>query len=737
LAQDENYYTTVSKVEREAWNAKSNFSGNYSDLNGRPTFAAVATSGSYNDLLDKPTSLFAPVATSGSYNDLTDKPAIPTRLQDLAQDESFYTTVSRAEREFWNGKANISDIPTRLQDLAQDENYYTTVTKAERERWDAAAKASGFSGDYKDLINKPRLQDLQQDETYYTTVSKAERDAWNAKSTFSGSYADLANKPTIPAHLSDLEANEYYQTVSRGEKETWNSKVSQADLNDFITATERANWNTAAANATTAVTKTKLSDFDGNDDSKHYTVEEKTKLAGVAAGAEVNVNADWTATSGDAQILNKPTTLFSFSETEYSKHYTADEKTKLAGIAASAEVNVNADWSATSGDAQILNKPTLGTLAAKSSISNADVASDAAILASKISGLGTLAAKSSISNDDVASDAAILASKISGLGTLAAKSSISNADVADNAAISASKISGLGTLAAKSSISNADVASDAAILASKISGLGTLAAKSSISNDDVANNAAILASKISGLADVATSGSYDDLEDLPTLADVAKSGSYNDLKDLPTTIVTYTEDMSNNITFNKYPSLQISGGDNTSFGTLVENFIANSTTVQTSIMDALITAVQTRGSDLHEAVILAALPVGSIIMWDGDDTDLPCGWRRYSEMDGRFPVGASVTTETSAVNLGVYPLNHTGGENFHLLTVSEMPPHNHNLNIVLANSGTGNDWTIEQTYNTHQTNGSFVNSTGGGNTHENRPPYRAVYFIKKTSANCD
>jgi hypothetical protein len=31
-----------------------------------------------------------------------------------------------------------------------------------------------------------------------------------------------------------------------------------------------------------------------------------TKLAGIATGAEVNVNADWDATSGDAQILNKP-----------------------------------------------------------------------------------------------------------------------------------------------------------------------------------------------------------------------------------------------------------------------------------------------------------------------------------------------------------------------------------------------------------------------------------------------
>jgi nitrogen fixation protein len=39
----------------------------------------------------------------------------------------------------------------------------------------------------------------------------------------------------------------------------------------------------------------------------NFTTAEQTKLAGIEAGAEVNVNADWNATSGDAQILNKPT----------------------------------------------------------------------------------------------------------------------------------------------------------------------------------------------------------------------------------------------------------------------------------------------------------------------------------------------------------------------------------------------------------------------------------------------
>lgn len=43
--------------------------------------------------------------------------------------------------------------------------------------------------------------------------------------------------------------------------------------------------------------------------------------------------------------------------------YTTSEQTKLTGIEAGAEVNVNADWGAISGDAQILNKPVLSTVA--------------------------------------------------------------------------------------------------------------------------------------------------------------------------------------------------------------------------------------------------------------------------------------------------------------------------------------------------------------------------------------
>lgn len=46
------------------------------------------------------------------------------------------------------------------------------------------------------------------------------------------------------------------------------------------------------------------------------SASDKTKLNGITAGAEPNVNADWNATSGDAQILNKPTKLSQFTNDE-------------------------------------------------------------------------------------------------------------------------------------------------------------------------------------------------------------------------------------------------------------------------------------------------------------------------------------------------------------------------------------------------------------------------------------
>lgn len=59
------------------------------------------------------------------------------------------------------------------------------------------------------------------------------------------------------------------------------------------------------------------------DTEQAFTTVLNNKLTGIAAGAEVNVNADWNAVSGDAQILNKPTILTlgtSHSTAAYGDH---------------------------------------------------------------------------------------------------------------------------------------------------------------------------------------------------------------------------------------------------------------------------------------------------------------------------------------------------------------------------------------------------------------------------------
>ena len=60
--------------------------------------------------------------------------------------------------------------------------------------------------------------------------------------------------------------------------------------------------------------------YESNSDTNAFTDAEKTKLSGIATGAEVNVNADWNASSGDAQILNKPTIPAAYTNSDVDSH---------------------------------------------------------------------------------------------------------------------------------------------------------------------------------------------------------------------------------------------------------------------------------------------------------------------------------------------------------------------------------------------------------------------------------
>ena len=149
-------------------------------IKNKPNLATVATSGSYNDLSDKPSipaaqvnsdwnansgvaeilnkPNLATVATSGSYNDLSDKPSIPA-----AQVNSD-----------WNASSGVAQILNKP-------NLATVAT----------------SGSYNDLSDKP------------TIVGQVNSD-WNATS----GVAEILNKPNIPTKTSDLTNDSGFVTSS-------------------------------------------------------------------------------------------------------------------------------------------------------------------------------------------------------------------------------------------------------------------------------------------------------------------------------------------------------------------------------------------------------------------------------------------------------------------------------------------------------------------------------------------
>lgn len=83
--------------------------GSYNDLSDTPDLAAVATSGNYNDLLNTPT--LAAVATTGSFNDLSDKPVIDDTMSSSSTNAVQNRTVNAALAL----KAKSSDLSAESQ----------------------------------------------------------------------------------------------------------------------------------------------------------------------------------------------------------------------------------------------------------------------------------------------------------------------------------------------------------------------------------------------------------------------------------------------------------------------------------------------------------------------------------------------------------------------------------------------------------------------------------------------
>tara|TARA_R110000765_G_scaffold372592_1_gene463045 strand:+ start:20395 stop:22893 length:2499 start_codon:yes stop_codon:yes gene_type:complete len=143
---------------------------------------------------------------------------------------------------------------------------------------------------------------------------------------------------------------------------TNNAKISYPSADStkvsFISVTQAVDLDTiesdvATNNAKTGITAQQTSDIITNNAKVGITTQQAADI--VTNNAKVGI------TTQQASDITTNNAKISFDSTS---------STKLGTIAEGAEVNVNADWSATTGDAFIQNKPTLATVATSGAYSD-------------------------------------------------------------------------------------------------------------------------------------------------------------------------------------------------------------------------------------------------------------------------------------------------------------------------------------------------------------------------------
>ena len=207
----------------------------------------------------------------------------------------------------------------------------------------------------------------------------------------SGLYSDLNSRPTIGNALITIQKNGVSAgsfTTNATSSKTINITVptTAADVSALPASTKYGATLTASINTTTYVMTLTLKDQDGNALGTAQTVDlplesmvvngsydstNKKIVLTLQSGSTIDIPvADLVAgLQSEITSTNKLASDLVDDTNQTHKFMTSAEKTKLSGIAAGAEVNVQSDWNqtTTTADDYIKNKPTLATVATSGS----------------------------------------------------------------------------------------------------------------------------------------------------------------------------------------------------------------------------------------------------------------------------------------------------------------------------------------------------------------------------------
>jgi hypothetical protein len=128
---------------------------------------------------------------------------------------------------------------------------------------------------------------------------------------------------------------------------------------------------------------------------------------------------------------------------------------------------------------------------------------------------------------------------------------------------------------------------------------------------------------------------------------------------------------------------------------------------------------------------------GMILAWSGTISTIPSGWKlcdganETPNLRGRFILGVNPGNNRNNA-LSIREMDNADGYERVTLTVPQIPPHSHkynkNTNVCNGNCPGGSNTRFMTWENADETT---VN-TGGGESHENMPPFYVLAYIMKT-----
>lgn len=118
-------------------------------------------------------------------------------------------------------------------------------------------------------------------------------------------------------------------------------------------------------------------------------------------------------------------------------------------------------------------------------------------------------------------------------------------------------------------------------------------------------------------------------------------------------------------------------------------------------------------------------PIGSIYQSTKSTSPASIVGGAWRQIKAKFLLGAG----------NGYTLNSTGGEEEHTLTIDEIPSHTHDINLYYHSNGGGHrSVNRSQWSDANDSGGRFVTgSRGGGQAHNNMPPYQAVSIWERVA----